>query len=664
MEALPGSGPQTGRLPPFTPSDWVGEATRHVDVTEATDPLLQVLASQDTWQLAAAQDAQRQELVRQLASTLRSQTPLYELTAALVAPYLVSVLNPTSPDEGTSDAARGNPAVLRDTLLAAARHLFSSSQASGYDPWIGLAEWVWSHQTAWASAAIQQQIGRESIRALTADQFRRLLADQLRRSDQITLRERSGQFLLTYAQELAKVVVNALSLESVSSKRREILLGLRPARTPAEALPPTHAAQAQALAPLLQDNHLRVMSSAHYQALREALYKRAFVQVEGNPWPTAQLTKGGILGRAQLRPTAADGQEALAPEQVDLWATAMWRQREELSDLDADALDALSALWLYQARGVQDRAVADVDGLLAMRGIKPRSRGNGHRAGYEREQRAEMLRAVAHIQNLWIDITVAEDHHGSTARGGHQPTKRVAQSRAFVVTDRVGQVDLSGYLDVDKFVFRPGEVFAHFLLGPGSQTALLSAMALKYDPYRETWEKRLARYLSWQWRTRARGAQYQRPFRAATLLDTVGKGLDERRPAVTRERLEKALDALQRDGVIAGWQYDRWEEGLTHQRGWGKLWLEATLLIEPPEAIKEHYQPIERHRPQAPAPALPPGLGGRIKARRKELDLNQAQAGEALGVTQPYVSMLERDKVTANQLSPALRKRIEAWLED
>jgi hypothetical protein len=342
----------------------------------------------------------------------------------------------------------------------------------------------------------------------------------------------------------------------------------------------------------------------------------------------------------------------------------MWRQREELSDLDADALDALSALWLYQARSVQDRAVADVDGLLAMRGIKPRSRGNGHRAGYELEQRAEMLRAVAHIQNLWITIAEMDVPAAATTGHGRRPAKRVVQSRAFVVTDRVGQVDPSGNLDVDKFVFRPGEVFAHFLLGPGSQTALLSAMALKYDPYRQIWEKRLARYLSWQWRTKARNAQYLQPYRVATLLDAVGKGLDARRPAVTRERLEKALDTLQRDGVIAAWQYERWEESLANQRGWGQLWIEATLLIEPPAAVKERYQPLVRHRPPAPSAALPERLGERIRRRRKELGLNQQAVGEALGVTQAYVSMLERGRIPDETPSPAFRKRLEAWLAE
>jgi hypothetical protein len=42
-----------------------------------------------------------------------------------------------------------------------------------------------------------------------------------------------------------------------------------------------------------------------------------------------------------------------------------------------------------------------------------------------------------------------------------------------------------------------------------------------------------------------------------TLLDAVGVHVNERKPSETRTRLEKALDALLQDNVIAAWQYDR-----------------------------------------------------------------------------------------------------------
>ena len=99
---------------------------------------------------------------------------------------------------------------------------------------------------------------------------------------------------------------------------------------------------------------LVVLSSGHYQGLREALYKNTFKQIEGSPWPTAILNKGGTKGYAQLRPSMMDV-EPLAPEtQIEAWVQTMWRQQRELSDLDADALDALCAIYLNQAREPDD----------------------------------------------------------------------------------------------------------------------------------------------------------------------------------------------------------------------------------------------------------------------------------------------------------------------
>src|SRR5262249_53879850 len=149
---------------------------------------------------------------------------------------------------------------------------------------------------------------------------------------------------------------------------------------------------------------LVVLSSGHYQGLREALYKNTFKQIDGSPWPTAILDKGGTKGYAQLRPSMMDV-EPLAPEnQIEAWVQTMWRQQRELSDLDADALDALCAIYLSQAREPDDAAIADVDEILGMRGLKPKRGGQGRRGGYEPEQRGEMIRALSHIQNLWINI--------------------------------------------------------------------------------------------------------------------------------------------------------------------------------------------------------------------------------------------------------------------
>jgi len=419
-----------------------------------------------------------------------------------------------------------------------------------------------------------------------------------------------------------------------------------------ETAPTLRPAPAQ---PLPFADYLHVLSAAHYQAVREVLAQGAFAAVEGLPWPTARLEKGRARGHAQLRPVVTDVQPFLPPEEMERWTQLMWRQRGELADLDADTLDALSAIWLYQATDPHAAAVADVDDLLSMRGLTRHRGGQGRRGGYMAHQRTQMLQSLSHIQSLWLTMATLETYDGDATRPGtrrRKPITRAIQSRAFVITDLLGQLRLDGFVDVEKFIFRPGEVFAHFLAGPGRQTALLSAKALAYDPYRQTWEKRLTRYLSWQWRCEARTGDYLQPFAVTTLLTAVGHPVNRRRLTWQRARLEKALDTIQHDEVLAAWQYA--QEHVD--------WPKSTVLIEPPDAIREQYQHLEQlEAPRRRLVQAPDALGARLKRRRQALGLSQIQAAEQLGLHQGHFSRLEHGYVTP---SPAVRARLETWCAD
>ncbi len=661
----------------FDPGEWLAEATRRTAMvasqpSASPGPWSRLLPSSapeagELWkaqqQLSGVQKRLRPDLLTNFTESIRSSTPLFELTAALVAPYLVRLYNHRRGDTPAPETVDAQVGVANERLVTIVGSLFQDAgEKDGFDPWQGLAEWMFTHMTAWAVDSMEERLGSEAVRAMTVDEFNKLLTEYLLDAQSDELRERHRNLVYLYAQELAQLVVDALDVQNPPLDRLERLIGLRPLRktdtTPSRQSNPP----GDSLSPLLRNGHLTVMSSAHYHALREALFKNTFRKVEGTPWPTAQLEKGNALGHAQLRPPVADAQSALAPEEMERWASIMWQQREELTDLDADALDALSAIWLHQARDTNDRAVADVDRLLAMRGIKPKRGGQGRRGGYEAEQRGEMMRALSHIQNLWVNIAEVEVYEEQDGPGRRRrTTKQTLQSRPFVITDRVGQLQLNGYMDVRKFVFRPGEVFAAFLLGPGHQVALLSAKALKYDPYRHKREKRLARYLSWQWRTKARSGEYMRPYKVATLLDAVGEETNLAKPSRTRDRLEQALDTLKADDVISDWQYDRWDESSTERRGWVNEWRQATILVEPPQTVLDQYERLAR--PTAPQPhqlPTPMTLGERIKAQRLASGMSQLMAAEALRVSQGYLNKLEKGK---SNPSRAVVKRIEEWLD-
>ena len=233
----------------------------------------------------------------------------------------------------------------------------------------------------------------------------------------------------------------------------------------------------------------------------------------------------------------------------------------------------------------------------------------------------------------------------------------------------MGQMRLDGHIEVESFRFVPGDIFARFLLGAGRQWALLSAKALGYDPYRQTWETRLARYLSWQWRIRAKDEAYSQPYRVETLLDHAGEELNARTPSRTKECLEKALDRLQADKVIADWQYDRFDDwfGELPRKGWAEAWLRATVVIEPPDVVVDEYEKIQRPgqrairatRAEGSQAAGQKDLGVLLKERRKQLGLFQLRAAEDLGISQSQLSRLEGSK----SMSPdPLKERLLIWL--
>ena len=419
------------------------------------------------------------------------------------------------------------------------------------------------------------------------------------------------------------------------------------------------------LVPVVDVDHLPIPSPGHYFALQEALAKNRFGPVDGGQFPRASLERGGVKGHAELRQITPEEELLLPPAETEALARQMWRQREELSDKDADALDAVSACWLRRARTTNDRVAIHIDEILRMRGLKPKRSGSGRRGGFEPEQRAEVFRSLLHLQDVWLDIAEVTVYEGE-GKTRRKPVTRSFQSRAFVMTDRVGQRRLDGTMDVEAVLVTPGSAFGRFLYGPGRQVALLSANALRYNPLRQQPEKRLLRYLSWQWRIGAGQGAFVKVYRVPTLLEETGIDVYEPKPAKTRDRLEKCLDALQEQGDIAAWQYaEGWREEDLPRKGWVPLWLEARISVEAPQAIQDAYQNLEElnrlTEPPKPRPATKatPPWATMVKGARKRRHVSQTVAAAEIGISQPLLSQIERGR---RNPSETVAQKIQQWL--
>jgi len=214
-----------------------------------------------------------------------------------------------------------------------------------------------------------------------------------------------------------------------------------------------------------------------------------------------------------------------------------------------------------------------------------------------------------------------------------------------------------------SFRYRLADIFSRFLFGPGRQIALLSLQAVRYDPYRQSWEKRLARYLSWQWRNRAKSGAYLAPFKVRTLLDAVGVHATHERPLRLRERFEKALDTLEVDRVIRGWQYQDGADTMVSQREWLPRWFDTNVLIEPPQSVQETYRRIgdAGRRINRRAPLSIETLGERVRQARIRKGISQLDLAEKLSVNHNLLCMIEKGRRSAPR---SCQQKLERWLAE
>ena len=417
--------------------------------------------------------------------------------------------------------------------------------------------------------------------------------------------------------------------------------------------------------------YIPVLSAKRIIETRDAMSKKLFQERPDTPWPTFPFSEGGFI---QLRPPDLETQLLLPPEKLDLLAEKMFTQIRKLSDRTADAFDIMTSTWIDQAKNVDSRARGDIDKFLAMRGLVTKHKDRGR--AFRKKQRQEMLEDISLISFLWFDLGEVEIYY----KDGNKTKKKkeAIRSRAFAITDTTGQPRFDGFVeDVHKFIYVPGLAFAHYLIGPGRQVMQLSSLALKYDPDSQKPEKRLTRYLSSLWRIEAKNSRFVKNYKVETLLEAVGEDAIspnriKNHPGDARRRLEKALDRLHKDQVIAGWQYERLDEDITDKRGWFDAYRKTTIIIEAPAEIQEHYRSIfentRKRIAKLPAPKAAPapaphfnGLGEKLRTERRRRKLTQLQMGEILGVSPGRVSQIETGR---DNPSAKVQDKIRAWLSE
>lgn len=574
-------------------------------------------------------------------------------------------------DDGTEIAAEKIDTAHARAIAAVRRKVHEDIRRAFADIKMqrAIAKDISIHITTWTSLRVETDLAitGQKLENLTDEEYNQhflavweeddFLADALDQCFWHIVQREATRIVESIAKDQAKQDIDRL-FDRAAQEARE-----RTARR-LSALP---ALTQDTIRQFVGDRFISVDNSPLYHFLRMALSNgsKSFLTPPNGLWPTADLCspRQSVKAFAQLKPHPTDVEPFLTGAQLAEWQARIAEYVMMLDDRTADVFDAISALWLSQATHPDMMANLHADNFLRLRGLQPHRNGQGRRGGYNDEDRRDIATRIETLKHTHVTVQEMDVTKEKQGKRGliRERTKWQGESPAIMVSFTYGQSKLGGGTDPYAWRIRPGDVFSQFLMGPGRQTALLSLKALEYDPYRQRWEKRIARYLAWLWRIRRDGS-YLDPIAVGTLLTAIREEVYQPKPLVTKNRLEKALDTLHTDGVTAGWQYGLdADEAIIGHRRWVDRWLEWKLTIEPPTSIQQHYINIPSHKTAAqPARALPrqADIGAEIKTMRTSLGLTQLQAAEEIGIDNALLSRIEGGK----SIGPKTRRKIEAWL--
>lgn len=334
------------------------------------------------------------------------------------------------------------------------------------------------------------------------------------------------------------------------------------------------------------------------QPVQAVLAAYSSAQSNTNQWehttgiPTFVYHKEHGITSIEIRPSDQDIQLD------DSLIQSLWNQVLQLSDIDGDVLLAMLAQAIATPHDEKDGVWITGKLILDYRGIEPIKKrmknGQKRKAGYRLEDLADVAACVSRMGNTWIRVEqwIADDETPQQEPGGKRPKKRrkpylyTRESRLINITDVIRQHELrreSGVTQAQNTLavawrYQLGSWIDPFLQGANRQVAWLLQQALSYDPYHETWEKRLARYFTFQMRLDVMKGGVVITREIGVLLQELSLPCNYRDPERTRQRFEKAMTRLQEDELISGWGYHQ-ENPPLPARKWLYAWLTHSIWV-------------------------------------------------------------------------------------
>ncbi|MCM3541331.1 helix-turn-helix domain-containing protein [Priestia endophytica] len=449
---------------------------------------------------------------------------------------------------------------------------------------------------------------------------------------------------------------------------------------------------------LLEREFTETGSAYIYHKLRETISKNEFNYDEN--YPTAYISNetNSVEAIAQVRTNQEEDLFKLSKQEIEKWKNLTSNALTSMDDLTADIFDIVSILWMKEAQHKDQMIHFHSDDALNLRGLRGRNKvGDTYSTGYRKKERDEIMKRLAALTSIWIKIEKDRLRIIDPESEEFDKIDRVQFNPLFIVDSITiayrGNVPIGIY----ECKIKPGEIMAHYLYGSKKSSGYFALKTLQYNPVKQKYHKRLARYLSWQWRIRQKKSDYLRPFSIGGergILQVIGLEINERHPNRTKETFEGVLDILQKDGVIKRWEYERGYDETsvgTSNKGWLRnYWLKIKVHIEPPTILEELYlkdttlmmkeqidfsaasidpQSIYRsliekdtlteQKQSYRLENITPGL--LIRERERRGKLSRLRASKEIGISHSILSRFERGITKPTKVT---LKKIQIWLEN
>lgn len=339
---------------------------------------------------------------------------------------------------------------------------------------------------------------------------------------------------------------------------------------------------------LLNQSFAESGSALLFHKLRETISKNEFDIAAAIP--TAKISEKALEATAQLR-AENEYLKIKSNGAIAQWNNLTSQAITSMDDLTADIFDIVSILWMQQATHKEQMIHFHTDDALNLRRLQGRKEElDGYQTSYRKKERDDIMKRLAALTTIWIRIERENLKFINEDQGNFEEIGQVQFNPLFLVDSVTVAYRGDKPIGIYECSIRPGELLANFLYGSQKSSGLLAMKTLEYHPTKQKYHKRLARYLSWQWRIRQKSADYLRAYHIGGekgLLKVMDLDVNPRYGSRIKEQFEEILDTLQQDEIIQGWNYkENIEQQIEQERNWfTTTWLKARVQIIPPNDI-------------------------------------------------------------------------------